>query len=183
MAQREQTAIVLDFLPDGHPRDRRPSHRKSAIAQVIGTSRFTLLDIAPKPDVFLNIGDEVYIGDGPREHVHHIEGRIGLDKLTNTASGELKHVVERLVTDNESRYVEFFNKAQPLSVRMHSLELLPGLGKKHLWEVLDARKEGDFTSFEELKKRVKLLPDPKKLIISRIMKELQGDEKHKLFTD
>ena len=183
MSGREEFAVVLDFLPEGHPLDKRPSHRKTALSQAIGKTKFTLLELIPKPGVFLNIGDEVYIGEGKREQVHHIEGRIDLHKLTNTASGELVYTVDHLVTLNEKRFVDFFNNARPLSTRMHSLELLPGLGKKHMWEVVESRREGVFTSFEDVKKRVKLLPDPKKLIIARIMKELSGSEKHRLFTE
>jgi len=77
--------------------------------------------------------------------------------------------------------VDFFNKAQPMSTRMHALELLPGVGKKHMWEILDARKESTFESFEDIKKRVKLLSDPKKAIMSRILNEISGKEKHFLF--
>ncbi len=183
MVGREEHAVVLDFLPEGHPLDKRPSHRKSAIAQAIGKTRFSLLELVPKEGVFLNIGDEVYIGEGKRDKVHHIEGRITRDKLTNTASGELQVVIARLVKESEQRFIEFFNKAQPLSTRMHSLELLPGLGKKHMWEVIEARRDGDFESFADIRKRVKLLPDPQKLIIRRIMAELSGNEKHRLFTE
>ena len=66
-------------------------------------------------------------------------------------------------------------------MRMHQLELLPGFGKKHMWEVLEARKEKPFDSFDDLKKRVKLLPDPKVVIIKRIMMELEGDQKYTVF--
>lgn len=183
MGNREENVIVLDFLPEGHPLDKRPSHRKTAVAQTIGKTKFALLELAPKPGVFLNIGEEVYIGEGKREKVHHIEGRIPIDKLTNTAQGELEHVVSKLVDENEKQYVEFFNNAQPLSTRMHSLELLPGLGKKHMWEVVEERRGDPFQSFDDIRKRVKLLPDPKKLIIRRIMAELSGNEKHRLFTE
>jgi putative nucleotide binding protein len=183
MVGREEHAIVLDFLPEGHPLDRRPSHRKTAVAQGIGKTRFSLLEMVPREGVYLNIGDEVYIGEGKREKIHHVEGRISLDKLTNTAQGELQHVIEQLVKSDEKRFVEFFNKAQPLSTRMHSLELLPGIGKKHMWEVLEARSDGDFSSFEDIKQRVKLLPEPQKLVIRRILEELRGDEKHRLFTE
>jgi len=64
---------------------------------------------------------------------------------------------------------------------MHQLELLPGLGKKHMWEILDIRKEKPFESFNDIKKRVKLMPDPKKAIIKRILAEIQGKEKHRIF--
>jgi putative nucleotide binding protein len=87
------------------------------------------------------------------------------------------------VKKSEKRFVDFFNNAQPLSTRMHQLELLPGLGKKHMWEVVEARKEKPFESFADIKKRVKLMPDPEKVIIKRIILELQGSEKHRIFVD
>ena len=183
MAEKEEYAIILDFLPEGHPLDNRPSHRKTAIAQALGKTKFALLELVPKPGIFLNIGQEVYIGEGKRDHVHHIEGRIPLNKLTNTAQGELNFYVEDLVRNNQPVFVAFFNKAQPLSTRMHSLELIPGLGKKHMWEIIDERKIGDFKDFDDIKKRVKLMPDPQKLVIRRIMQELGGNEKHRLFTE
>jgi len=65
---------------------------------------------------------------------------------------------------------------------MHQLELLPGLGKKHMWEILEAREEKPFESFEDIKKRIKLMPDPKRIIIKRILQELEGNEKHRIFT-
>lgn len=183
MAERDQHAIILDFMPQGYVDDKRPSHRKTPIAQALGTKKFTLLELVPREGVFLGIGDEVYIGDGKREKIHHVEGRIPLDKLTNTATNELGYVVEQLVEKNEQRFIDFFNNAQPLSTRMHSLQLLPGVGKKHMWDVLEEREDKPFKDFKDLDERVKLLPDPKKLVIRRIMNELKGNEKHKLFTE
>ena len=66
---------------------------------------------------------------------------------------------------------------------MHQIELLPGVGKKHMWEIIEARKEKDFDSFDDIKKRVKLMPDPKKAIIKRILQEIEGNEKHRLFVE
>ncbi|MDO8480792.1 MAG: DUF655 domain-containing protein, partial [Nanoarchaeota archaeon] len=71
----------------------------------------------------------------------------------------------------------------PLSMRMHQLELLPGLGKKHMWEILEQRDIEPFKDFEDLKKRVKLLPSPEKAVAKRILKELEGNEKHNLFVE
>lgn len=180
---REEIAIVLDFLPNGYPFDERPMHRKTAIVQAMGSKKFTLLELVPKKGVSLQPTQEVYIGEGKREEIHHITGKLSIDKLTRTARKELEFVVEDLVRKDEKRFVDFFNKAQPLTTRMHQLELLPGLGKKHMWEIIEARKDKEFENFADLKKRVKLMPDPEKAIIKRILNELEGKEKHKLFAD
>ena len=66
---------------------------------------------------------------------------------------------------------------------MHQLELLPGVGKKHMWQIIEARNEKEFDSFKDIKDRVKLMPDPEKVVIKRIQMELEGAEKHKLFVD
>jgi putative nucleotide binding protein len=103
--------------------------------------------------------------------------------LTRTAKSELQFIIKDIVKKNEKKFVDFFNNAKPLSTRMHQIELLPGVGKKHMWEIINAREEKPFESFEDLKKRVKLIPDPEKLIIKRIIEELEGAEKHRLFVD
>lgn len=178
---KEESAIVLDFLQNGYADDPRPSHQKTPIAQAIGKNNFTILELTPRKDVFLQPQEIVYIGEGKREQIHHIKGRLPFDKLTATAQAELIHAVEIIVTEREAFFVEFFNKAQPLSTRMHQLELLPGLGKKHMWEVIEARKEKEFESFEDIKARVKFMPDPKAIVIKRIIGEINGKEKHKIF--
>ncbi|MFT4312444.1 MAG: DUF655 domain-containing protein [Candidatus Woesearchaeota archaeon] len=179
-ALKEEYGIVLDFLPNGYPFDKGSSYKKTPIVQAIGTTNFILLELVPKRDIHLKAHDSVYIGQGKRDHIHHINGKIGLDKLTGTARAELQYVIEDMIDEDEKRFVDFFNKSQPLSMRMHQLELLPGLGKKHMWEIIEERRE-PFTSFEDIKSRVKLLPNPKALIVKRILKELEGDQKHKLF--
>ena len=180
---REEFALVLDFLPNGYPFDPRPSHKKTAIVQVIGKNQFTILELVPKVGIHLQPHDTVYIGEGKRDQIHHIMGRLALDKLTSTAQSELEFVLKELVHENETRFVDFFNKAQPLTTRMHTLELVPGLGKKHMWEIVEKREEKPFTSFADLRERVKFMPDPEKAIQKRILEELSGNEKHCLFVD
>src|SRR3989338_2437025 len=92
----------------------------------------------------------------------------------------LEHSLKLLVMEHEARFVDFFNKAMPVNTRFHQIELLPGIGKKHMWEILEARKE-PFKSFADIKQRVKLIPDPEKSIAKRILEELSGTEKHMLF--
>ncbi len=181
--RKEEYAIVLDFLPHGYPFDKTPSHKKTAIVQALGKNRFVLLELVPKKDVFLRPYQEVYIGEGKREEIHHIIGKLPLDRMTATAKSELEFVVKDLVNKNEKEFVEFFNKAQPLTTRMHQLELLPGLGKKHMWEIIEERQNKLFESFEDIKKRVKLMPDPEKIIVKRILDEVLGVEERKVFAE
>ena len=178
---KEEYAIILDFLPNGYPFDRRPLHQKTPIAQAVGSEHFTLLELVPKKDKFLQPYEEVYMGDGEREKIHHIIGKIPLSKLTQTAKGELDFVIKDVILKNEKRFIEFFNKAGPINTRIHQLELLPGIGKKHRKEILEQREEREFESFEDLKNRVKLIPDPIQIVIRRIFIELNDEDKHKLF--
>ena len=180
---KEETAIVLDFLINGYPFDKKPSHLKNAIAQAIGKSHFVILELVPKKGIHLQPHEEVYIGEGKRDKVHHIVGKIPINKLTETAKSELQFVVIDEIKKNPKRFVDFFNNAQPLSTRMHQLELLPGLGKKHMWKIIEERRGKPFKDFDDIKERVKLMPDPEKVILKRIMKELEGKEKHYLFVE
>lgn len=180
---KEEKAIVLDFLPNGYHYDERPMYMKTPIAQAIGAGHFVLLELVPKKGVHLQPYEEVYIGDGKRDKIHHIVGKMAVSKLTTTAKSELEFIIKDIVKKNEKKFVEFFNKAQPLSTRMHQLELLPGLGKKHMWQIIETRQEKPFESFSDLKNRVKLMPDPEKTVIKRIIHELEGTEKHKIFVD
>lgn len=177
----EELAVVLDYLPNGYPFDTRPSHMKTPIVQAVGKTHFVLLELVPKKEARLQPHDEVYIGAGKRDHIHHINGKLPAARLTPTARAELEFTVREIIKHNEARFVDFFNKAQPLSTRMHSIELIPGVGKKRMWEILDERGVKPFETFEELRKRVKLLPDPAAAIAKRIMVEISGNEKHHLF--
>ena len=180
---KEENTVILDFLPNGYALDERPMYMKTPIAQAIGKEHFVLLELVPKKGVNLQLYEEAYIGEGKRDKIHHIVGKISMAKLTSTAKSELEFIIKDIVQKDEKRFVGFFNNARPLSTRMHQIELLPGVGKKHMWEIINARDEKPFESFEDIKKRVKLIPDPEKLIVKRILQELDGGEKHKLFVD
>ena len=179
---KETYVVVLDFLPNGYPFENS-SGLTTPIVQALGKSKFTLLELVPKKEVFLNPEEEVYIGEGKRDKIMHIKSRLDFSKLTQTAKSVLEQVITKIVSEDSKRFVDFFNNSKPLSTRMHQIELLPGLGKKHMWEVIEERQFQKFKDFDDIRERVKLLPDPKKLIVKRILKELKGNEKHYLFVE
>lgn len=179
----EDYVYVLDYLPEG--RSDLPPHKRYPVVYGIGEDQFTLLEIMPKSGINFTIGERIYVGKdlAKREKVAKIKGRISYDKLTATAHGELPYIIEEIVKKNEEKFVKFFNEAPPITSRFHSLELLPGLGKKILFEILEERKKKPFESFEDIANRVPFLKHPEKLIAKRVEIELSDpNEKYHLFT-
>ncbi len=176
--RREEYAYVLDFMSTG----KSFSTKSEPIAQLIGEEWFTLLEVTPKPGVTMALSERVYIGREERDKVSLIKARITYDDLTQTAKNGLQKAILQIINSNEKRFVDVFNNAGPLNIRQHSLELLPGIGKKHLEAILKARQEKKFESFDDINKRVTLLQEPTKLITERIMRELQGSERFYMFT-
>ena len=48
-------------------------------------------------------------------------------------------------------------------------------------EILEERKKGPFNSFNDIKDRVPSIPDPKKMIITRILNEMQEIDRYSVF--
>ena len=177
-AGMEEYAIVLDFLPYGKSTDTK----KVPIAQLVGEKYFTLLEVVPKPNVTLSVGERVYIGKGERDKIDHIKSRIKLDDLTSAARDELRKTLVEIVKRREKDFVNFFNTCGAVTIRLHQLELFPGIGKKHMQDILAEREKKPFESFEDISKRVPFLPDPVNLIVERIEEELKGDTKYYILT-
>jgi len=184
---REYYAYVLDYLPMGNPTDRHPHHRNRELVQLVGEDYFMLLEGFPRRGVQIDIGERVYVGpegefDGKiyrRDKILRIDAEIEYEDLTTVARDMLPQILETIVKKNERVFVEFFNIADAITIRMHSLELLPGVGKKTLMRILEAREQKPFESFEDIQTRAKV--DPVKVIVERIISELQGNERYYLF--
>ena len=174
---KDEYIIVLDFLRRGHSHSRK----FEPIVQGIGDKFLSLLEVALKDEVEAKSGDRLYIGEKERSEVKYIKGRMKYDELTGYAKKELEYVLDKVIDSDEKRFVDFFNTAKPISTRLHSLELLQGIGKKHMWAIIKGRRGKKFESFEELKKRVDMLPNPKRMVKNRIIAELKEKDRHRLF--
>lgn len=177
MIKKEEYAIVLDYLPYGYPLEGK----MMPVAQAIGNENFTLLQLIPRKGMTLQLKERVYIGEGKRDKIYYILGRLPAEKLTENAKFQLEEFIENVIVEREKQFIDFFNNANAINTRVHQIELLPGYGKKHTKEILQEREKGAFVSLEELKQRIPSLPDPKIAIQKRIIEELLGDERHKLF--
>ena len=175
--RKDDWAIVLDFLSHGHS----SMDRSQPVAHVVGEKYFSLLEVIVRDEVTLSIGDRIYIGDGKRDNVKYIRGRIGIADLTVSARGEIEDIIEDIIKKTPDKFLDFFNKSGNITTRLHQLELLPGVGKRHLWAIIDERKIKPFESFDDIKKRVPLLPDPEKMLIRRVIEELEDKDKYRIF--
>ncbi|MCZ7372063.1 MAG: DUF655 domain-containing protein [Candidatus Methanoperedens sp.] len=182
-AEREDVAYILDYLPYGRSDDPRPMYQKKPLVQGVGEKHFVLMEMMPKENVAPRSHDKVYIGDGDRPVIDHVKRRIIYSEISHAAQMELPSVIEKIVVTNEDKFLVFFNEAYPITTRLHMLELLPGIGKKLMWGIIDARKKGKFASFKDLVERVKGLHAPEKLVMNRVIDELKDDNiKYRIFT-
>ncbi|MFB6188528.1 MAG: DUF655 domain-containing protein [Halapricum sp.] len=172
-------AVVLDYLPHGRSDDERPQYEKEPLAYAVSTQDFQLFELVLEADADISIGDRIPAdrGDG----VERLR-TIGYDDLPGGARSELEYAIEDIIDADEQRFVDFYNDAQPITTRLHALNLLPGIGKKLRNNILDKRKRRPFESFDDLEARVNGLHDPKDVLVERILEELREEDlKYRIF--
>ena len=55
----------------------------------------------------MRFGEKIYIGKEGRTKVLSVLGKMEYDKISSSAQSELETVVETIVSDNESKFVEY----------------------------------------------------------------------------
>src|ERR671923_2014301 len=104
----EEYAYILDYLPRGRPDNPRS---KDPVAYAVGERNFVLLELVPKHDASLLVGDRVYVGKEPalKDKVDHVRGRVRFEDMTHAAQSELRPVLEQIIKADEKRFIDFFN--------------------------------------------------------------------------
>ena len=177
----EDYAHILDYLEYGHSEDTRPAHQKRPLAQAFGEKQFVLMELILKDDCPVELAERVYIGKDKRDKVDFVAKMIKYDELTPTAKTELFYVIKEAVKKNEDRFIEFINNCGPITGRMHTLQLLPGIGKTVMWKIIEERELRPFKTFEEIEERVhRNVIDA---IAKRIEAELKEPQKYYLFVE
>ncbi|WP_435332709.1 DUF655 domain-containing protein [Haloarchaeobius sp. TZWWS8] len=178
--QRQVQAVVLDIFPNGRSNDGQRGFGKDPLAYALGTRDFRLFEISfrEKPDV----GIDDYVDVEPQADSIKRIRQVDYEDISGGAQAELEYIVKDVVANEEQRFVDFFNEAQPITLRLHQLNLLPGIGKKLRNSILDQRKQRPFESFEDLEERVPGLHDPQGVLVERILEELRDEDlKYKTF--
>jgi putative nucleotide binding protein len=174
----EEYAYVLDVTVRGRSTTIRG--REGTIVQAVGEERLTLLELLGVPNVSFEPSERVYIGKDGRDKILSVLGRLDYNGLSATAKNELPVTIEKVVKNNEKRFVDYINAAQPINPRIHSLQLIPGIGKTYLMSILTERDKNPFENFNDLQTRIGLR-DPAKLIAKRIVEEISGDARMNIF--
>ncbi|MDQ5830874.1 MAG: DUF655 domain-containing protein [Thermoproteota archaeon] len=174
----EEYAYVLDFTPRGKSITVRG--REGVIIQALGEERLTLLELLGIQNATVEIGERLYIGREGREKVSSVLGRLEYNAISQAAKNELANIIEKVVVANEKRFVNYINNAQPITPRIHALELIPGIGKTYMMTIIKERDKKKFENFSDLQTRVGLR-DPAKLISKRIIEEIMGQARMNLF--
>ncbi len=174
----EEFAYVLDYMPRG--KSVVIKGREGPMVEAIGEERLTLLELLAMDNKDFEVEEKVKIGKEGREKIVSVLGKLTYEELSPEAKASLPVVVESLVKENERKYVAYFNDLQPLTPRLHGLELIPGIGKTFMKEIVDMREKQPFVDFEDVQKRVGLR-EPAKMIAKRIVEELAGDSRVSIF--
>lgn len=174
----EEYAYILDYIQNG--KSSLVRMREGVIIHAIGEEHLTLLELLGINNEKFSIGERVYIGKDGREKIISVLGRLDYNHISQSAKNELPTVIEKIVNVNEKRFIDYFNSAQPMTPRVHSLELIPGIGKTYMKSILEERDKRNFDSFMDLQERTGLR-EASKLIAKRIYDEISGETRMNIF--
>ncbi|MCK4369800.1 MAG: DUF655 domain-containing protein [Candidatus Lokiarchaeota archaeon] len=173
---------ILDLLIHGHPEEDKPSWAKTPIAQVLTFPDFVLYEVKVNKNSDIGVQEQkTYEEFLNEEKLKEVLKKIDHNDLTSTSKALIQPILEKEVLKYEEEFINFFNNSTSITPRMHALKLLPGIGQKHMWEILEARQRQKFGTFQDISDRTSI-SNPTKLIAQRIIKELQRDVKYYLFS-
>ena len=174
----EEYVYVLDFSSRG--RSKTVRGREGLIVTALGEERLTLLEILGSDKSEFEIGEKIYIGKEGRTKVQSVLGKLDFEQISDSAQTELNNVVSTIVTNNESKFINYINNAQPLTPRKHSLELIPGIGKTYLRVIIDEINKKKFDDYKDLESRSGIR-EPVNHLSKRIIEEISGETQFRLF--
>ena len=175
-------AVVLDYLPHGRAEDDRPQYQKSPVAFALGEQDFRLFELVVDADAGVSITDRVIVEPADEREAVLECNQIDYEDLTSAARSELEYAIDEMIDADEQRFVDVYNEAGPITLRLHQLNLLPGIGKKLRNNILEQRKRKPFESFEDLEERVAGLHNPKGVLAERIEDEVRDEDlKYRIF--
>jgi putative nucleotide binding protein len=168
---------VLTILP---PETTDDDERR---IQGVGTDHFTLLECALHDETTVAPGNRVALTDDEQGPYASVTQRLTYETLSQDAQDRLEATVESIIIANEQRFIDYYNDAQPISLRRHQLDLLPGIAESRRNAIIRQRERQPFADFDDLVARIEQLRDPHASLAERVLTELQDDVKYTLFVE
>ena len=174
----EEYAYVLDHK--SRAKSITVRGRTGVIIIALGEERLTLLEILGIENSTFDVGEKIYIGKEGRTKVQSVLGKMDYEKTSDAAKTEIPKIVELILSTNEKKFVDYINNAQPLTPRVHALELIPGIGKTYMNVIIKEREKEPFQSYHDIEERTGL-KEPIRHLTERIVEEISGDARMNLF--
>ena len=101
---------------------------------------------------------------------------LAYDEMKPAQRKILKSAIRDIVMANEDVFINVYNNGRSLTVKLHSLSLLPKFGTKRIFVITDAKRYKPFNTFKETEQRAPLVKDPASFIVERILVEIENPE-------
>ena len=174
----EEHAYVLDYK--SRSKSTTVRGKTGIIITAIGEERLTLLEVLGIEGTTFEVGERIYIGKEGRSKIQSVLGKMTYEKISFSAKNEIPEIVKSIVIKNEQRFVDYLNNAQPLTPRVHALELIPGIGKTYLNSIIQEREKKPFENYDDIESRAGL-KEPIKHLTQRILEEISGETRMNIF--
>jgi len=174
----EEYAYVLDCK--SRAKSTTVRGRTGIIVVALGEERLTLLEIMGIENSTFDVGEWIYIGKEGRSKIQSVLGKMTYEKISSSAKNEIPAIVKSIVRKNEQRFVDYLNNAQPLTPRVHALELIPGIGKTYLNSIIQEREKKPFENYDDIERRAGL-KEPIMHLTKRILEEISGETRMNIF--
>ncbi|KKK56454.1 hypothetical protein LCGC14_3064370, partial [marine sediment metagenome] len=67
------------------------------------------------PDSTFEVGERIFIGKEGRTKVLSVLGKMDYNRISTSSQSEMPSVVEKIISQNEKRFIQYLNNAQPLT--------------------------------------------------------------------
>ncbi len=180
--KKDRIIQILDILFHGHFSNDVPMHKQKSIVQLISLEDFVLYEVEFMRNSDLKVQEKgIYKDFKNARKLGRVTKKIDYKDLTPTSKALLNSVLEARIKKESEEFLYFFNNSISITPRLHQLQLIPGVGNKLMWEIIEARNKEKFESFEDISQKTSI-SDPINLLVKLIIKELSRDVKYYTFS-
>ncbi len=118
-------------------------------------------------DGTLSNGDKIEL---PSEKIGHLS-EIRYKDITTTTQSELVEAIMEDIVSNPDKHLSFFNRANNISLKVHSFQLLPTIGKSKAQQMVQARGMIGWENFNDIDDKCSI--ESVKLLAERYVIEME----------